>query len=115
MNTYEFGTFLMGILLRIAVPVGVTAFVVGLLRYLDALWQAEAMRKAMKVGGAMIPIQNLKCWDIHECPPERKAKCPAYLNPNIPCWQAHCVHGQLQEACRACPFRKMKLAVKPVH
>jgi hypothetical protein len=108
MNTYEFVTFILGFILRLAAPVSVTALGVWLLRRLDARWQSEALRQAANVGGLTIPLQNLNCWDVHDCPPERKANCPAYLNPNMPCWEAHRVNGQLQEACQNCAFHKMK-------
>ena len=113
MNTFEISTILVGFLLRLAVPIGITMLVVGLLRYLDARWQAEALHQATSVGGVRIPVQNLKCWDVHDCSPEQKAHCPAYLNPTIPCWEAHSANGQLQEACLRCAFHKIKLSGKP--
>lgn len=112
MNTFEISSIFIGTVLRLAVPVILTVLVVGLLRYLDGRWQAEALHQATTVGGMRIPVQNLNCWDIHDCPPERKSQCPTYLNPSVPCWEAHNVNGQLQEACLGCAFHKAKISVK---
>jgi hypothetical protein len=108
MTTFEILSFLLGIFLRLALPVGATAFGVWLLRRLDARWQSEALRQATHVGGVTIPVQMLNCWDVHDCAPERRATCPSYLNPDLPCWEAHRVNGQLQEACQGCAFHKTK-------
>jgi hypothetical protein len=113
MNTLEWTTLVLGILVRLAVPVGATAFLVWFLRRLDARWQEEAMQQAANVGGIPVPISQLHCWDVHDCSPEKRATCPAYLNSNISCWEAHRRNGQLQQACQGCAFRKMKLAAAP--
>ncbi len=113
MNTLEWTTLFLGLVVRLAVPVGLTGFVVWFLRRLDARWQAEALQQATNVGGLTIPLAQLNCWDVHDCSPERKATCPAFLNSNVPCWEAHRLNGQNEEACQGCAFRKAKLAVPP--
>ena len=110
MNTYEFLTFLIGIILRLAIPVSATVMGVYLLRRLDARWLSEALKQATHVSGVIIPLQNLNCWDLHDCSPERRANCPASLNSNVPCWEVHSVNGHLQEACQHCAFHKGKTA-----
>ncbi|GAB4579321.1 MAG: hypothetical protein Fur0022_20590 [Anaerolineales bacterium] len=111
MMTYEFLSLLFGIFLRIAFPIGVTLLAVWLLRRLDAHWQKEALHQATYMGEMTIPLQILNCWDVHDCSPERKATCPAYLHPEVSCWEVHRVNGQLSEACQECAFRKMKASV----
>jgi len=29
-----------------------------------------------------------KCWEIKGCPLETRAACPAFNNPDVPCWMA---------------------------
>lgn len=101
-------TTLLGTFLRLIVPIGATLFGVWLLRRVDAWWQADVLKQATHVGRENIPLQFLNCWDVHDCSPERRAKCPAYLHPNLPCWEAHQVNGQLQEACWGCAFHNLK-------
>jgi hypothetical protein len=105
----ELVAVLIGFLLRIAVPVGITALVAWLLRRLDARWQAEAEEQARKA--ALTPSQNgrevvgkgLRCWEVRGCPPERRESCPAYLHPEIPCWQIlRAPTGQLRKGCLEC-------------
>jgi len=107
-------TLLVGILIRLAIPIGLTLLVVLFLRRLDARWQQEAIQQAANIKGLTIPIAQIHCWDVHDCSPERRATCQAYLNTNTPCWEAHRRNGQLQDACQGCAFRKMKLAAAPV-
>ena len=59
MNTFEISSIFIGTLLRLAIPVVLTVVVVGLLRFLDARWQAEALQQATTVGGMRIPVQNV--------------------------------------------------------
>lgn len=112
MNTFEWTSLLLGLAVRLAVPVGLTGFVVWFLRRLDTRWQADALKQAASVGGLTIPLAQLNCWDVHDCPPERKASCSAFLD-NVPCWEAHRLNGQIEEACQGCAFRKAKMTVSP--
>lgn len=109
MNTLEWTTLVFGLLVRLAIPLGATLFGVWFLRRLDIRWQTEALKRTAVMGGANIPIAQLHCWDVHDCPPERKTNCPAYLDANVACWETHCCNGQMQEACQTCAFRKTKL------
>jgi hypothetical protein len=98
--------FLAGLALRLAVPIGVTALVVILLRRLDLRWQAEA---ALQHTAA--PAQP--CWKLKDCPEQKHANCPA-ASQNVPCWQVfRQKNGYLQEACLGCEvFRR---APTPAH
>lgn len=114
MSKFEWITLLFGILVRLAIPVGATMLFVWFLRRLDTRWQKEALHQTISVRGLTIPIAQIRCWEVHDCSPERRATCLAYLNTQIPCWEAHRHNGELQEACRGCAFRKMKMAAAPM-
>jgi hypothetical protein len=86
---------LIGIAVRLVVPVLLTAVVVYLLRRLDAEWQREGKT-------APIKVQKSKCWDTMHCPPERRKDCPGYVS-ELPCWQARRLSsGYLRNECLGC-------------
>ncbi|HXF85628.1 MAG TPA: hypothetical protein VNK49_09580 [Anaerolineales bacterium] len=83
-----------GILVRLALPIAITAALVLLLRKLDARWQAEAQLP--------LSVQKPECWKIKGCPPEQKAICKA-ASSNLPCWQVYRLpNGYLREECLTC-------------
>ena len=85
---------LAGLLVRLAIPIAVTALVIYGLRKLDARWQAEAQ----------IPVQveKPKCWEIKGCAPEDVKNCIAGQSP-MPCWQAYRLpNGYLRDECLSC-------------
>lgn len=89
-------TFILGLLLRIGIPVAVTALVFLLLRRLDEHWQKEA--RAIPVVSSQRP-----CWEIKSCSAEKLKNCPAYAQPNTPCWQVfRTKNGLLRETCLGC-------------
>jgi len=104
-----------GFVLRLAVPVAITAVIVWLLRRLDARWQREAEerqaveREAWSVerGEDVAPRSTLQaprhCWEVRDCPPEVRDSCPAYAHPEMPCWQVfRNGGGRLKEECLDC-------------
>ncbi len=94
-------TFLAGLLLRIGLPLGITALAVLLLRRLDAHWQAEAERQ--RAGLPAAAPQRVPCWITNNCPAERRAACPIYAHPETPCWQYfRDKQGHLRETCLDC-------------
>lgn len=90
---------ILGLLLRIAVPLIVTFLVVFFLKRLDERWKRET-----DVGAAqLVKPGNVGCWDINNCPEEKRARCKAYQNPDTPCWQVfRGENGRLQERCIGC-------------
>lgn len=87
----------MGLILRVGLPIGLTALIILLLKRLDAQWQAEApLPEVLAPTGA-------PCWERHQCPPEKRAACKAFQNTSIPCWQLHRKDdGTLREGCIGC-------------
>lgn len=101
-----------GFVIRIALPLLLTALIVLFLRQLDARWteEAEALepqetgagtgeRQAQPQGGA----SRTPCWEVRDCPPERREGCPAYARQGVPCWQVfRSREGALKEDCLGC-------------
>ena len=99
-------TFILGLLVRIGIPVAVTALVFFLLRRLDERWQKEAL--AVPVISSAQP-----CWEIKGCSGEKRRDCPASAQPDTPCWQVFRTrNGLLREACLGCSV--FRLAPVPV-
>ncbi len=99
-------TLVLGLLLRIGIPVAVTALIFFLLRRLDERWQKEAL--AIPVISSQRP-----CWEIKGCPEEKRKNCPASAQPNVPCWQVfRTKNGLLREDCLGCDV--FRLAPSPV-
>jgi hypothetical protein len=89
-------TFVLGLLLRIGIPVAVTALIFFLLRRLDERWQKEA--KAIPVISSQRP-----CWEIKGCSDEKRKNCSAFAQSNVPCWQVfRTKNGPLKEECLGC-------------
>ena len=100
-------TFLVGLLLRLGLPILVTALVFALLHRLDKRWRDEAL--ALPV----VPMGK-RCWEIKGCSEEQKKNCPAPAQPNVPCWQVfRAKDGTMKEACLGCDmFRQAPVPVK---
>ena len=81
-----------GLLLRLAIPIALTALLIFFLRKLDIRWQAEAQ----------IPqpvAQTIECWKIKGCSAEQRKNCIA-CKSELPCWQAKRLpNGYLHEEC----------------
>jgi len=97
--------FILGLLLRIGLPVLVTVGIFYLLRRLDERWQAEARS---------LPVLNVArtpCWEARDCPEEKQKSCPAYAQSDTPCWQVfRAKDGVLKEACLGCDvFRQARV------
>jgi hypothetical protein len=91
---------LIGILLRIGVPILLTVLVAYFLRRLDTRWQEEA-QKQMANSPRLIPANP--CWEVNHCSPEKKYHCKAFINPEVPCWQQYrSTDGLVRESCLSC-------------
>ena len=86
---------LIGLLLRLALPIAGTILLVYLLRKLDAHWQAEA---------ELVPAltEKVECWKIKGCSEEQQKSCIGATS-RLPCWQVHRLpNGYLNEKCISC-------------
>jgi hypothetical protein len=93
--------FVLGLSLRIGIPVAVTALVFFLLRRLDERWQKEAL--AVPVITSQRP-----CWELKGCSEEKRKQCLATAKPEVPCWQVfRSKNGQLRDECLGCGVFQM--------
>jgi hypothetical protein len=91
----SFLAILAGVLLRLAIPIVGTSFLIYFLRKLDARWQVEAELRP-------IPIDKPECWKIKGCLPEEIKNCAASTS-SLPCWQVYRLpNGYLREECLSC-------------
>lgn len=92
--TYSY--LLIGLLLRLAIPIAATLLVIYILRRLDKRWQAEAALPPAEV-------EKPECWKIKGCQPEQVKNCAADKSL-LPCWQVKRLpNGYLNEDCLSCP------------
>ena len=87
---------LVGLGLRIATPLLITAVAVIALARLDRHWQRQA-------SSTFILVPKPKCWKTQHCPPAQRNDCRAYKS-RLPCWQVFRLsNGYLNEKCLGCP------------
>jgi hypothetical protein len=92
---------ILGLLLRIGIPVFVSVLIFFLLRRLDERWQKEA--RALPVISSRQP-----CWEVKGCSPEKRQNCSAFAQTNIPCWQTFRARdGALRDECLGCAVFRM--------
>jgi hypothetical protein len=86
---------LLGLLLRLAIPLLGTLILIYFLRKLDAHWQAEAQP-------ALETAEKIECWKVKGCSEEQRNRCAA-ASSSLPCWQVYRQpNGYLQEKCLTC-------------
>jgi len=92
----SFFYLMIGLLLRLAIPIAATLFVVYILRRLDKRWQAEAELQP-------VDVEKAECWKVKGCTPGQIKDCAAAKSP-LPCWQVKRLpNGYLNEDCLSCP------------
>jgi hypothetical protein len=85
---------LAGLLLRLAIPIAVTAVFIYFLRKLDTRWQLDAQIPAA--------VEKPECWKINGCTPEQRTNCVG-ASSFLPCWQVYRLpNGYLREECLSC-------------
>lgn len=86
---------IIGLLLRLAIPILGTLILIYFLRKLDAHWQAEAQL-------APELVEKVECWKVKGCSEEQRSRCVA-ASSSLPCWQVYRQpNGYLQEKCLTC-------------
>jgi hypothetical protein len=99
-------SMVLGVLLRIGIPVGLTFLLANFLRGLDAKWRNEASQA--QPGEAVLREMWLSnpCWDEMNCEDSQCEKCPAYQQREKPCWEVFLHNGRLNSKCQECEYRK---------
>lgn len=91
----------LGGVLRLGVPLALTILLAWWLRRLDARWQREG--EVLQAQRARRPALTPPCWETRNCPPERRAACPAFTQTETPCWQIfRDPRGELRATCLDC-------------
>lgn len=99
-----------GLLVRLAIPLFITALVIVILRAVDKRWQDEA-----KELPAAVNVDKPQCWDVKNCAPEQRRDCPSPRSSE-PCWQVHRqANGYLREECLTCVVFRQAPIPAPVH
>ncbi len=100
-------SFILGVLIRLGIPVAVTVLALVLLHQLDRRWKNEALALPVIPSGK-------RCWEIKGCSDEKKKNCPAFARQNEPCWQVfRSKNGLMKETCVGCEvFRRAPVPVK---
>jgi hypothetical protein len=95
-------TFVVGILVRFAIPIGLTLVAIWFFRKLDQRWKAEA-EELTRLQMALATAKRTPCWEEKQCSAEKRASCPAYAQKDAPCWQVmRDKQGNLKPGCVDC-------------
>ena len=87
---------LIGLVLRLIVPLAITALIVYSLGKLDARWQAEAKNEKKTLAIDEMPCAKIQGFSVDQM------KMHMSLSDQ-PCWQAHrSPNGYLSETCLSC-------------
>jgi hypothetical protein len=106
---------LIGFLLRIGIPVGITFLLGWSLRKLDTRWRLEARQNVAQPKVQPKWTSGQMCWQENDCSLERRQDCPAFLNPEIPCWEFFRKYGTLNKMCTDCQVRQQAFASTAVY
>ncbi len=107
LNTFL--TVALGLILRIGIPVALTAGIIYLLRRLDQRWQKEALSLPV------VAPTGKPCWEVKECPEAKHKACLAAAQPEVPCWQVfRSKNGILREDCLSCEVFRQASVPMPV-
>ncbi len=74
----------------------------------DLVW-VNCIRKMINENGLNLEgirrlLSLIPCWEIKNCPQEKREKCPAYQNSEKPCWMLAQEKRKVDpEVCRLCP------------
>lgn len=107
---YSLLAILIGLAVRLVLPILLTVIAVYFLRKLDAYWQKQAEEELAR------PAEAAQTWDLKNCPIEKRSDHPLVMS-SLPCWQTHRLpNGYLNDECFSCEvFRDAPANMPPVH
>ncbi len=95
-------SFVIGVLVRFAIPLTLTLVAVWGFRKLDQRWKAEA-EELTRLQMELAMAKRTPCWEQKQCSEDKKASCPAYAQKGVPCWQVmRDKQGNLKPGCLDC-------------
>ncbi len=104
------GMFFLRIGLPLLIVIGVGYLIRRWLEPAAVQEQFEGMVRSAQEGSGGVRSSPKACWEINNCPPEKRAQCAAAKQPDIPCWLARQIAGQpLPEGCMNCKVRALAL------
>ncbi len=107
MNANSMFVVLLGLFVRLIIPIAVTALIVFWLRKLDKRWQEEAEKERH-----MLVNNELPCW-IEQGLSVEESRLRSAMSEQ-PCWQTHrSVNGYLREECLECEVFRLAPAPDP--
>jgi hypothetical protein len=87
---------LVGLAVRLAIPLLITVLVVLVLARLDRHWKSEA-------GSTPAGVLKPECWRTNHCSAAKQKDCPGFTSA-LPCWQVfRRSNGYLDQKCLGCP------------
>jgi hypothetical protein len=105
MDIKEITFLILGLVVRLGIPLGLTLLLIRWLGCLDARWREEARHEAQLLSSGT-PC-NPGCWLVKRCLLEQIVKCPAFARKETPCWQVfRQKNGALRESCLSCVLFK---------
>ncbi len=91
----SFVYIIVGLLVRLAIPILGTVLLVYFLRKLDARWQAEAELRQQTIG-------KFECWKIKGLSPQQAQSSNATA-AELACWQVNRLpNGYMRDECLSC-------------
>ena len=104
-----------GLLLRIAIPLGVTLFLGYFVHRLDERWMAEseATRRTLveRIKKRDVPV----CWEYMNCPPSIQGICPIYGQKELLCWEYFGSDGAIRLGCKRCAYGQAYYQLNEAH
>lgn len=91
-------------LFRIGIPLAITFLLTYLIdRFVTG--KSTAKRSDAETPEAAEPVPVfVPCWEMTDCPPEKRAACQAISRPGVPCWLTmQLTSGHLSDECLDCP------------
>ena len=103
-SLFEVAAIAFGFLIRLGVPIMLTALIALFLKWLDRRWQAEAAADAVESAqrAALPAAERPPCWEIHNCPASLRKNCAAFAQQDTPCYELFRTNGRLKPSCQNC-------------